>query len=267
MAIEPGIQIKVDARYASYGPMSVSVTMVADMKTYYANNGILDKAMEVLLVRRDAPGIRQVAKTDPHLIAQPDTPLPAPVAGKEPSGFIKEERILDAFGYGARHDGAANYFVVGVLAGKMSDPQQTSVQDHQNRLLAAGDAKVIPPNFADVKRRQRLPVTGLGVVVRPTADPVMGIEGAFRIGLEPPSKDGKQSAAFVSVVAARIDPHGGVSSGSFLIDSLDDNLGRTGQFFIPFHMLVPQPPPGRYRVLVFSADYFCQPFELEVHES
>jgi hypothetical protein len=266
MATSSGIQIKVDSRYVSSGPILVHVTMVADMPTYYANNGILDKAMEVVLVRRDAPGTRLLAKLDPHLHMQPDTPLPPPIPGKEPSGFISEERVLDVLGYGAHHDGRADYFVVGVFAGCLSDPQQTSVEDHdQYRRLPAGAAKKAPPYMADAGKPLLSMLSGFGMVARAKADPEVGVEGAFRVRQQPDVIVGEQQPSpFVTIIAARIDPRGGVSSGSFLVDSTDDQLNRTGQFFIPSRLLTPQPTPGRYLVLVFSGDHQARSFEMEV---
>ena len=58
----PGVYLKVPQRAPAAGPIPLHVAMVADMPTYYANNGILDNALEVVLVRRDAPGVRLLAK-------------------------------------------------------------------------------------------------------------------------------------------------------------------------------------------------------------
>jgi hypothetical protein len=265
MILSPDIQIKVDPRLASSSPMLVHVTMVADMAIYNANNGILDKAMEVVMVRRDAPGILKIAKLDPHAIMQPDIPLPPPVPGKEPSGFIKEERILDILAYGgAGAQGAADYFVVGVFAGSLSDPHQTSIDDTYRRPPAV-DVKIAPPSAADTGKSLLSAIPDHGIVSQPKERPVAGVEGAFLIrqptgilaGEKPPT-------AFVTIVAARRDPHGGVSCGTFLVDTTDDQLNRTGHFFIPFKMLTPEPPPGRYRILVFAGDYQAASFEMEV---
>ena len=74
----PGVYLKVPQRAPAAGPIPLHVAMVADMPTYYANNGILDNALEVVLVRRDAAGVRLLAKVDPHAIMLEDTPLPPP---------------------------------------------------------------------------------------------------------------------------------------------------------------------------------------------
>jgi len=268
MVTNPGIQIKVDSQYAFSGPMPVHVTMVADMPTYYANNGILDKAMELFLIRRDAPGIQQIAKLDPHAIMDPDTPLPPPVPGEEPSGLISEERTLDGLAYGAEHQGAADYFVVGVFAGYLSDPQRTSIVADFQRLPAATTQKI--PPYVEDKKHKLLPLPlEPGIAARPQTEPVAGVEGAFRIAEHPAYMDGEPATPpFVTIVAARIDPQGGVSSGSFIVDSTIEKtiekLNQIGQFFIPFGLLTPEPAPGHYRVIVFCGDYRAQPFEMEV---
>jgi hypothetical protein len=261
--IMPGIQIKVSPRYPAAGPIRVHVTMLADMPTYYANNGNIDRAMEVFLVRRDAPGIRQLAKIDPHAMMEPEIPLPPPVPGKKPAGFIKEERDLDVLAYGARHEGGADYYAVGILAGRMSDPQPLSIDD-QHRRLPAMPVRNAPP-LVHCKSAITPPSSG-GIVARPGTGPVSGIEGAFRVRLKPSArKQGKEMRLpFVTVIAARIDPHGGVSSGSFQVQAREAGRHWTGKFSIPASLLIPRPVPGRYRVLVFSGDEISQPVDMDI---
>lgn len=263
--IMPGIQIKVLPRYPAAGPIPLHVTMLVDMPTYYANNGNIDRAMEVFLVRRDAPGIRQLAKIDPHAIMQPDIPLPPPVPGKKPSGFIKEERVLDVMAYGARHEGGADYYAVGILAGRMSDPQPLSIED-QHRRLPAMPVRNAPSLGPDARKSAIAPPSSRGIVARPGTGPVSGIEGAFRVRLKPSARKPEKETLrpFVTIIAARIDPHGGVSSGSFQVQAREDGRNWIGQFSIPASELVPRPVPGRYRVLVFSGDETSHPVDMDI---
>jgi hypothetical protein len=262
---KPGIQITVAPHYPAAGSIPVQVTMFADMSTYYANNGNIGRAMEVFLVRRDAPGIRQLAKNDPHAIMQPDIPLPPPILGKEPPGFVKEERILDVLAYGARHEGGADYYVVGIFAGKMSDPQPLSI-DGRQRMLPEKPVRSAPPLSPDARKSIPSPPLISGIIVQPATGPVPGIEGAFCVRplQSLPTSGPEDLQPFVTVIAARVEPHGGVSSGSFQVPAQKDGRNWVGQFSIPASKLVPPPVPGRYRILVFSGDEVAHPLDMDI---
>lgn len=259
----PNIRLTVPPRCPAAGPIGVHVTMLADMATYYATNGNIDRAMEVFLVRRDAPGIRQLAKMDPHVIMQPEKPLPPP-PGRKPTGFIKEERDLDVLAYGARHEGGADYYVVGVLAGRTSDPQPLTIEDDSRRLPPAPvkDAQII----GSERCKSITPPSSRGMVVRPRTGSVCGIEGAFRLSPEASGRDQAEERRppFVTIIAARIDPHGGVSSGSFRVSAKECSRDWTGRFFIPVSELVPRPVEGRYRILVFAGDEVARAVEMDI---
>src|SRR4026207_806078 len=124
----PGVYLKVPQRAPASGPIPVRVAMVADMPTYYANNGILDNALEGVLVRRDAPGVRFMMKIDPHAIMLADTPLPAPADSRHLQGAVTEERTLDLLGYGAAHPGAAAYHLFAAFSQWVSDSQPLVVE-------------------------------------------------------------------------------------------------------------------------------------------
>jgi hypothetical protein len=261
----PGIQLKVSPYYPASGPIPVQVTMLADMPIYYANNGNIEKAMEVFLIRRDAPGILHLAKNDPHAIMEPEIPLPPPLPGQDSVGFIKEERILDVLAYGAHHPGGAKYYAVGILAGQVSDPQPLTIKA-QYPMVPAKDVK--PLTLLDPDRDETIPPppTMKGIVVQAGSDPVAAIEGAFRVS-QRLSADGTgkdKLPPFVTIVAARVDPHGGVSSGIFQLPTKADGEDWIGQFSVPASELIPRPVPGHYRVLVFSADEIALPVQMDI---
>ena len=47
------VELRCHTRYMAYGPIAFGVRMVADTATHQAVNGILDRALEVVLMRRD----------------------------------------------------------------------------------------------------------------------------------------------------------------------------------------------------------------------
>src|SRR5664279_4523950 len=55
------ITLRCPAEASSRGPIPLDVTMVADARTYWDNQGLIDEALQVILVRRDSPGLMAIA--------------------------------------------------------------------------------------------------------------------------------------------------------------------------------------------------------------
>ncbi len=257
----PGVKINVPSRAPSSGPISLIATMVADMKTYSANNGLLDKALDVVLVRRDAPGLRVIAKIDPKVWMRPETLLPPSTPGinLNNAGFIKEERQLDVLGFGATHEGAADYFVLSSFAGWVTQPVPLLVED-KSHSLAAGHTLIAPLLTSDVKKIIPQPPASRGVLFQIKEGPVTRIEGGLRVAVQSSKFPGeKPSAPFVTIVAVRLAPKGGISTGSFLVDADTEGGEYIAQFSIPVTLLTAQPNPGKYLVFVFSSDECAKP--------
>jgi hypothetical protein len=257
-ATKPGVEIKAPERAASSAPVPLRVTMVADMQTYYANNGLLDKALDIVLIRRDAPGVRFVAKIDPRVVMLPETRLPQPPPGTDLSraGFIREERVVDAFGFGVRHDGAADYFVVASFAGWLSEPARLAIEDKSHR-LPVSHAISAPTLSAEAMSALPSPPMSRGVAAQIKAGPEPQIQGGLRVAAGPVEFPGERTAEpFVTIVAAHLSPMGGVSTGSFLVPARIDGEDSIAQFAIPLTLLLPKLKPGKYRLLVFSGDQY-----------
>jgi hypothetical protein len=266
MATTPGITIDVPKRAPSSGPIPLRVTMVADMQTYYANNGILDNALDIVLVRRDAPGVQFVAKIDPHALMLPDPLIPPPPPGTDlaRAGFIKEEREFDALGFGVRHDGAADYYVLASFAGLVTQPVLLSVEDRLHA-MPGGEVIKTPLLTAEITRMLPFPPMSRGVVVQMKADPAPRVDGALRVAMPSRKIPGdKQMGPFLTIVAVCLSPTGGMSTGSFIVDARGAGEDSIAQFSIPLALLLPNPRSGRYRILAFSDDQYAPPVDAMV---
>lgn len=265
----PAVTLECPGEAPSTGPVPLRVTMTADMRTYYDNNGILDQALEVILVRRDRPGVRFLAKIDPHvwLVEAPSLSRPSDAEIAKSVGSIREEHTCDLLDYGATHEGSADYYALATFAAAIDGPKPLRVTHASRRLpseriarapaLAARTAASLPP-----------PLVKSGVVAQasPRAGDVF-IEGRLRAPILNEPVSGLEVPPFVTVVAARLDAQGGASAGAFTIPAED--VGRDGGdhvagFAIPFSRLAPTPGPGRYWIFVFAAEERTGPIDAEL---
>ena len=115
--------------------------MMADLPVFHANNGILDRALEIVLVRRDMPGIAFLPKTDPDILLSPEPALDRTVTGGTLQQ-VSEERRIGLLDFGARHDGAASYFVFATFARWVSPVHPMEVR-HPVHSVGPGDARPV----------------------------------------------------------------------------------------------------------------------------
>ncbi|MCP4723273.1 MAG: hypothetical protein GY860_27795 [Desulfobacteraceae bacterium] len=257
----PGVDIYVPKRAPSKGPIPVKVKMIADMKIYSDNNGLLDKALDVVLIRRDAPGLWILRKMDPKVWMEPEIPLPPSTPGTDlnNAGFINEERQFDVLDFGATHDGAADYYVLASFAGRVTRPMPLSIEN-KSRRLPAGHTTAAPLLTAEVKKNILKPPASPGVVFKIKDDSVTRIEGGVRGAVLLSGLNGnKPCPPFMTIVAVRLAPTGGISTGLFLLDADVKGGDYLAQFSIPVTHLAPPPDPGEYLMFVFSSDEWAKP--------
>lgn len=248
------IELRCHTRYMAYGPIAFGVRMEADAATHQAVNGLLDRALEVVLVRRDAPGVRFLTKTDPGGLFLPDPVAPPPLPGMSATARVIEEREFDLLDHGRRHDGAATYFAFACFADAISDARAIEVV-HGRTQLPPGDA----PPLAPLAPSHAQALIALlphrpGLVARLVARDGLRLEGsvtcappANRFGLPPPR------TGFVTVVAIHRGPRGGVSARSFQLASPFHDGWATDAFSLPIAELFPE-LTAPAQLLVFSGD-------------
>jgi hypothetical protein len=265
MLPSPGVSLRVPRSADATGPIPLDVTMVANMVVYHANDGILDKALNVVLVRRDGPGVRFLAKIDPQALMLPDRPLPPPRVdpAQDPSRVL-EERTLDPLQYGVPHEGAADYHVFATFAHWITEPEPLSIQHARCSLPVDPHGRA--PGLSPDQERALPPIPALrSVVARPSTEGDLRIEGAFRTALPHPRFQGEPTPpAFVTLVAVRLAATGGVAAGSFVVDAREEGPDRVARFSIPLTQLGTWLQPGAYQVLVFSGDERAAPLTVNI---
>jgi len=247
----PGARVTLDcpAEAPSQGPIPFTITLDADARTYWDNQGILDEALQVVLIRRDRPGMRFVAKTAPGAIMLPNPPLPGrpseEVLAKDASRTT-EVKEYDLLAYGQSHKGTAEYFVVASFADAWAGPRRLSVVDPAGPMVAEIRAPLVLPAQQAV---QSPTAHGLQAgVSEGRGHP--SVFGAFRVS----AAADPSSAPFVSIVMARLRSSGGISYGQFRLSHARDRDDLVGSFGVPISLLTPAPVQGRYVLFAFVGD-------------
>lgn len=263
---QPGVTLHAPDRASCRGPVLIHVTMTADMVTYYANHGVLDNALEVVLVRRDRPGVWFVLKLDPRALMLPDDPLSPPE--RDPStdpSTVKEERTLDLFDWGVTHDGAGDYWLLAAFSRWHTPLQPLALLDRQRRFPAPPTVLVSAPPVDELARAtlpEVLTRPGVAFQVVPHDDG-WHVEGEFRVSPRPQEYPGEGSAPpFVTALALHLEPSGGAAARSFSVAATLEGGLWVGQFSLPFGLFLADPAPGHWRLLVFSGDEVATPVDL-----
>ncbi|MGR8931676.1 MAG: hypothetical protein ACU836_13625 [Gammaproteobacteria bacterium] len=264
--ITGGVSVNVPAHTPYSGPIPIDAAMLADMPTYYANNGILDNALQVILVRRDAPGVGFLAKQDPRGLFYEDDPLPMPSNPEDLQGFIREQRRFELLDYGLEHDGAASYYVFASFARWISEISPLEVI-HPQHSLAAQSAELLPPLSPSIQRNIPAPPPQQGVWAHCVGQgDAMRIEGMLRTAKRKPRfLHEVPSPLFISIVAVNLEMKGGASAGSFLLDAQQDSHGNhTAVFSIALSQLAPKLNAGPTRFMVFCGDLKANPVDVHI---
>lgn len=260
-----GIALSVPEQTPAEAPEDIAVRMEADLSVYHANNGILDRALEVVLVRRDMPGIGFMAKTDPDILFVPEPPLDRTTDANTLTQ-VSEERRFSLLDHGARHDGAARYFVFGSFAGAVSPVYPMEVR-HASHSVGPGDARPVSRQTPALLQALPPPPPERGIRARQSKAHPGRIEGILRTPFRMPLMRGDAAPPpYVTIAAVRLDAHGGVSAASFLLDPKTDGVDFVARFSFALADLAPplaDRPPCALRIMVFSGDYQAPAFQID----
>jgi hypothetical protein len=246
------------------GPVPLRLQLEADPELHRALDGALDQALDIVLVRRDRPGVRFVTTFDPRALdvaippMAPDAP-PQPTPGAVSPGVFREDHAFDLHDHGATHPGSAEYYVFAAFATAYTDPRPMRIE-HPRRVLPAlsfhelpsaeesSDTAVMPPSTPAVMASFRLDGLGPRVV------------GAFRCRARA-AHGSVPEAPFVTVVVIHQRPRGGVSAATFIAPRYLLGSDHIGTFSIPLDAVLPEARPGPCRILVFCADELSAPID------
>lgn len=254
MLPDPGVTLLVPRYAHSHGPIPCHIKMVADMETYYANHGILDQALNVLLIRRDAPGVRFLDKIDPRVFMLADTPIEPPCGrSAQAPGRVCEERTLDPLEYGATLDGAGEYYVLATFASFWTEPFPLSIR-HPTERQTMESFPLMPGLSVSLARALPEPPAYRGVLAQISNRDGLRVEGSLRTAVQPSRPSERLPPAFVTIVMQCLAPTGECHARSYVIDAHRDGSDLVAKFSVSLVEFAGPLGTGRYRLLVFSAD-------------
>jgi len=256
------VKLECPSEAPSRGPLPIEVVLDADARTYWDNQGVLDQALHVFLVRRDRPGVLAIAKVDPSALMAPPAPLPgrpSDSALARDRARIVEHKHYDVLAYGRQHPGAASYFVLATFADAWAGPAPLTVTDPAGPLAPSLDAAGLPP--ADEPPSPSIPGSP-GVVARLAEHAGKpAIVGGFR------TADGATGAAVLTLVLGHLRPAGGALVRQLELVSRPEKGERVGGFAVPLSALDrpnPSPPIGRHVLFAFVGPEAAPPAVIEI---
>lgn len=262
--VEAGVQIDVPARCQANAAEPIVATMTADVQTYYANNGILDRALQVVLVRRDAPGVGFLAKTDPSGLFLPEPQLPVPADAAQHKGLVREQREFRLTDYGATHDGAASYFVLATFARWASEPLTMDI-DHPRRSVGPGNALPIPLRTPRTERLFASRPSSQGVWAGAVDGQPQRIDGSLRVPFRLPRFRGDAaSGPWVTLVVWQPGSEGRTAALCQQLEPRSEGTDHVAAFSMALEGLSPPLAVGPARAWVFSGNHRCASFDFKV---
>lgn len=242
------------------------VTLEATPDIHRANHGILDRALEVILVRRDAPGVRYLPKDDPHAILLPDSelppdapPLPPGCETMDPGRFhaTLDLGLLDG---GASHDGSARYYVFAAFADAWADPRPLLLDDPRGPLPPSQIPLPPPPRDPSLTDVQHTLLRKPGVRVRLHASGgTPRLAGAFRV-----DPDANTTVTFI---AQRLRAVGGVVAAMFSTSPQMLEGALQGEFAVPLASFLSGTAGETIRLLTFVGDELASPLTFAVPDA
>ncbi|MBX3600477.1 MAG: hypothetical protein KF863_07620 [Rubrivivax sp.] len=255
----PGLDAVVPALTTARSPLPVQVRMRSDMATYYANNGIIDRALQVTLIRRDAAGVGFMAKTDPSALFEPEPPLERTDDPSLAVGEVSETRELRLNDYGLKHEGSAKYFVLPTFAHWTAGVHAMEVSDTAP-LPVFGD--VWPP-AAPSPRTDALLASAprsQGLWASFVRSDVPRVEGWLR---RPAATPVGHAEPWLTLVAWQPSAHGPVAATCIGLQVQRVGADQLAVFSVPLLMLAPLLPAGPAWIWAASGDFVTAPFQAE----
>jgi hypothetical protein len=261
----PGITLNCPPEAPGTEPISVQVQTNADMRTYYDNDGIIDKALTVALIRRDRPGLRFLAKIDPRAIMLPDTPLDGRPSDEELDSdlaTVSEDKVLDARPWEEARQGAGEYFVTAAFSKWWAGVRNLRVTDGRNRVAPweaprrerDGRAWTARPRSTEGEIPIHLEhAGGQDFLAVPIPASLFAAPQWAPVGAEQP---------WLSVVGFNLCTRGGACGGDFAVD-----VGRRalpGDVLIPLSALAPTRLVGDWLFLAVAGGQLLAPAEVQL---
>jgi hypothetical protein len=266
-----GISLTCPAEAPASGPIPVEAHMRADPRTYWDNEGILDNALTVALVRRDRPGLRFLPKIDPHAIMLPDPPLPGRPTDQQLDAerwTVGEVKQLDATLPAEHARGAADYFVTAGFSKWWAGPCELKSTAPLDRRAPAPAADHAPDG-------RPWPVQALSPGASFKIRVERGKQGStlvlpFHVDLSKrgfPQPGERYGHAWLTVLGFHLTTKGGACGGLFAIDVQRTAGAVSGQVAVPLPFLVPGPTAGRWLFQAFLGYEALSPAEVTLTDA
>jgi hypothetical protein len=260
-----GITVDCPAEAKATEAIPVHVVMRGNERTYWDNDGIIDKALTVALLRRDRPGLSFLAKIDPRAIMLPDQPLPGRPSDQELDAstvMVVEKRTLDAAAPEQWGRGAAEYFVTGAFSQWWSGVRELRVTDPAKRVAPPAVPR-LGPDGRPWKVRPRMTNEDSPIRLERAGDEaclVIPIRAGLFAGPEWASRG--TDVPWVSVVGFNLRSRGGGCGESFAIDAGGSEVG--GEVSIPIRALSLMPIEGEWLFMGVAGGDLLPPAEVQV---
>lgn len=252
----PGIRLTCPAAAVVGAPIPIEIEMGADVRTYWDNDGILDKALSVAIVRRDAPGLRFLEKIDPHALMLPDEPLPGRPSDVEldaDPGMVCETKQLDAHA-GHSAAGAGEYFVTAAFSKWWGGLRSLRVEDPTGSVLPGSLLTQGPgdrPWPTEAPASPRTPQIRLGRHNRQALLYVPIQTPATDPGVTAARGPHTTSARWLTLLGFNLGTRGGACGGLFALEADLHTSANQHEVAIPLSTLAPRAEPGRWVFLAF----------------
>jgi hypothetical protein len=272
----PGMTVRAPAEAPAAGPIPVSLDIGADDRTYWDNDGVIDEAVRVALVRRDRPGLLFVPIFDRER-RDPDQP---PLRGRPSddvldsrSGVTSETETFDIADARVLSPGSATYFLVAAFAKWWARPHRLRLVDGHGPAPVTDQpvsiAAVRPPASGGARSSRagphhafKAPSLRLG---RTHGRAFLRATVRLPATVQPPP-DQPAPKPFFTVVGFNLCPTGGAAGAVFAPEAPPKPQETVATSAVSFAALSQSFSPGRWVFLLFAGDEVSTPLEVVLTE-